>query len=189
MQSINASFTKPPTPVIPAHPGWVTAYWQSWRDGQRDAAADDALANVRALRARGLDDEAFAAACTFMDRATADLSSNADGAPETADQWPALATLLVETLIGVTCHGDSVQWELRLDPPIGLHGLALDGNVISLAAEVDTGAGVLVVVDATAPFDLAIRTEFTTFHERAPAGQTRYLLTYLDRTDIVTAAT
>ena len=189
MQAVNTSFAKPPTPVLPAYPAWVAAYWQSWRGDQPQSAAADALVQVRTLQARGLDDEAFAAACAFMDRAAADRPPDAGCAQNTASQWPALATLLVETLIGLTWAGNSVHWEMRLDPPVGLHGLALDGNVVSLTAEADTGAGVLVVVDAAAPFDLTIRTEFTTFHEQAPAGQTRYLLTYLDRTDILTAGT
>ncbi len=189
MQSINASLTKPPTPVVPAYPGWVAAYWQSWRGDQPQSAAENTLVQVRALRARGLDDEAFAVACAFMDRVAADLPPDAGSAHEVASRWPAVASLLVETLIGVTCTGNSVDWELRLEPPIGLHSLALDGNVISLIAEADTGAGIVVVVDAATPFYLTIRTEFTTFSERAPAGQTRYLLTYLDRTDILTAGT
>ena len=102
-----------------------------------------------------------------------------------AAHWPALATLLIETVIGVNWSDNGVNWELRLEPPVALRELALDGNVISLSAEADTGAGVVVLVDAAAPIDLTIRTQFTTFHEQAPAGQTRYLLTYLDRTDIV----
>ena len=183
MQSTLAPSPKPPTPVLPAYPHWVAAYWQSWRDGDLPAARD-ALVQIQALRARGLDDEAFAAACAFMDRAAAQ-SAEIDRAQEMAAHWPALATLLIETVIGVNWSDNGVNWELRLEPPVALRELALDGNVISLSAEADTGAGVVVLVDAAAPIDLTIRTQFTTFHEQAPAGQTRYLLTYLDRTDIV----
>ncbi len=56
--------------------------------------------------------------------------------------------------------------------------------MISLLAEADTGGGIAVVVEAEHPFDLEIETTFTTFLEHVPAGRTRYLLTYLDRTDI-----
>lgn len=77
-----------------------------------------------------------------------------------------------------------VVWRLRRSPPAAVHGLQLAGNAMSLLAEADVGGGVAVVVEAEAPFDLEIETEFTTFYERVPAGRTRYLLTYLDRTDV-----
>lgn len=186
MQSVPIASATPPAPFLPAHPEWVAAYWQAWRGGLEFVAAADGLAQVRALRASGLHDEAFVVACEFMDRAAAALYPVEDNTLQTSGRWPALATLLVEEVVGVTWSRRHVHWELRLEPSTGLHGLALGRSVISLTAEADTGAGVVVAVDATAPFDLTIRTQFTTFHERAPAGQTRYLLTYLDRTDILT---
>lgn len=185
MPSASSALSQPPAPTLLARPGWMAAYWRSWRAIQPDASADGALAQVRALRARGLDDEAFAAACEFMERAAASGAAiNASGG--LARHWPALATLLVEEVIGVTWSQDGVHWELRLEPPVGLRGLEVGENTISLSAETDTGAGIVVVVEAAAAFDLTIRTQFTTFQERAPAGRTRYLLTYLDRTDIYT---
>lgn len=186
LQPVSASSTTAPVPLLPSHPGWIAAYWRAWRDDQNLPAAVDALAQVRALQTRGLDDEAFTAACEFMDGAAADLSPDEDSPPAMTGHWPALATLLVDEVIGVTWSQSSVTWELRLEPPVGLHGLRVAGAVVSLTAEADTGAGIVVAVAATAPFDLTIRTQFTTFHEQAPAGQTRYLLTYLDRTDIFT---
>ena len=69
-------------------------------------------------------------------------------------------------------------------PPIELRAIGLGDNVISLLAEADTGGGIAVVVEAEHPFELEIVTTFTTFLEHVPAGRTRYLLTYLDRTDI-----
>lgn len=56
--------------------------------------------------------------------------------------------------------------------------------MISLLADAGAGGGIAVVVEAQAPFELEIETKFTTFVEQVPAGRTRYLLTYLDRTDI-----
>jgi len=185
MSPSSSAPSQPPVPILPAYPGWLAAYWQSWRASQPDASADGALAQVRELRARGLDDDAFTAACQFMECAAAPMT--AINTPHAMTRnWPAVATLLIEEVIGVTWSADSVHWELRLEPPVGLRDLQIVGAVISLIAEVDTGAGVVVAVEATAPFDLTIRTEFTTFQERAPAGQTHYLLTYLDRTDIFT---
>ena len=77
-----------------------------------------------------------------------------------------------------------VLWRLDQPPPIELRAIGLGDNVISLLAEADTGGGIAVVVEAEHPFELEIVTTFTTFLEHVPAGRTRYLLTYLDRTDI-----
>jgi len=57
-------------------------------------------------------------------------------------------------------------------------------HTIRLLAEADTGGGISVWVETQAPFELEIETETTTFLELVPAGRTRYLLTYLDRTDV-----
>ena len=77
-----------------------------------------------------------------------------------------------------------VLWRFDQPPPIELRAIGLGDNVISLLAEADTGGGIAVVVEAEHPFELEIVTTFTTFLEHVPAGRTRYLLTYLDRTDI-----
>lgn len=77
-----------------------------------------------------------------------------------------------------------ILWRLSQPPPVELRAIALGDNVISLLAEADTGGGIAVAVEAKHPFDLEIETTFTTFLEHVPAGRTRYLLTYLDRTDI-----
>ena len=77
-----------------------------------------------------------------------------------------------------------ILWRLSQPPPIEVRAIALGDNVISLLAEADTGGGIAVVVEAQHPFDLEIETTFTTFLEHVPAGRTRYLLTYLDRTDV-----
>ena len=77
-----------------------------------------------------------------------------------------------------------IIWRLHQPPPIELRAIDLGDNVISLLAEADTGGGIAVVVEAKYSFDLEIETTFTTFLEHVPAGRTRYLLTYLDRTDI-----
>ena len=76
-----------------------------------------------------------------------------------------------------------VQWRLYGAPPIAAQ-VQLNGNPISLLAEADTGGGIVVLVEAQAPFELEIDTGFVTFVEQIPAGRTRYLLTYLDRTDV-----
>lgn len=76
-----------------------------------------------------------------------------------------------------------VVWRLRGELPVVARA-TVDGQGITLAAERDTGGGVLLVVEAEGPFDLEVETEFTTFVEQVPAGRTRYLLTYLDRTDV-----
>lgn len=77
-----------------------------------------------------------------------------------------------------------IVWRLYQEPPCALRGLALGDNVISLLAEAELGGGIAVVVEAGAAFDLQIETQFTTFIEHVPPGRTRYLLTYLDRTDV-----
>ena len=77
-----------------------------------------------------------------------------------------------------------VLWRLDQPPPIELRAIGLGDNVISLLAEADTGGGIAVVIEAKYSFDLEIETTFTTFLEHVPAGRTRYLLTFLDRTDI-----
>jgi hypothetical protein len=77
-----------------------------------------------------------------------------------------------------------VVWRLSDPPPVELRELALGDNVISLLAEADMGGGVALLVEAQRPFELEVETTFTTFLEQVPAGCTRYLLTYLDRTDV-----
>lgn len=77
-----------------------------------------------------------------------------------------------------------VLWRLRQAPPVVVRDLRLGDNTISLLAEADTGGGIAVVVEAVYAFDLEVETGFTTFVEHVPAGRTRYLLTYLDRTDV-----
>jgi beta-lactamase superfamily II metal-dependent hydrolase len=77
-----------------------------------------------------------------------------------------------------------MRWRLWQPPPAAAHNLRLDDNTISLLAEADTGGGIVVMVEAERAFDLEIDTGFTTFLEHVPAGSTRYLLTYLDRTDV-----
>jgi hypothetical protein len=76
-----------------------------------------------------------------------------------------------------------VVWRLHGEPPLSTEA-RLGGNAIRLLAEADTGGGITVWVEAQAPFELEIETEFITFLELIPPGRTRYLLTYLDRTDV-----
>lgn len=83
----------------------------------------------------------------------------------------------------VAVDGDRVVWRLRGDPPVAADVQA-GANRITLLAEADTGGGIVVWVEAPAPFELEIDTGLATFVEQAPAGRTRYLLTYLDRTDV-----
>jgi hypothetical protein len=87
--------------------------------------------------------------------------------------------------VAVFPEENRVLWRLAQPPPLELRGIALGDNVVTLLAEADTGGGVTVVVEARHAFDLEIETTFTTFLEHVPAGRTRYLLTYLDRTDIL----
>lgn len=173
-------------PYLPGRPEWAASYWQAWQADQPDPRAEEALAAVRALRAAGRDDEAFLTACQFLDaaaRAAPILTTE-----QTGGRWPALVALLVEEVIGVTWSDEGIRWALRLEPPVGLLRLETASAVVSLAAEADTGAGIVVAVETTHPIDLAMETPLTVFQERVPAGKTRYLLTYLDRTDIVAAA-
>lgn len=83
----------------------------------------------------------------------------------------------------VLLDGDRVVWRLHAEPPV-VAQVQFGANHVSLLAEADTGGGVAVLVEAQAPFELEIDTGFTTFVEQVPAGRTRYLLTYLDRTDV-----
>lgn len=178
---------QPPLPLLPDHPEWTACYWQAWRGLQPEGPASEALAQVRMLRRTGRLDEAFLTACRFLSQAAEAAPLDKAPTEPSPDRWPALAILLVEEVIGVAWSEEGVRWRLRLEPPAGLLGLETAGAVISLTAEADTGAGIRVLVDASQAFDLTIETAFTAFQERAPAGRTRYLLTYLDRTDIVAA--
>lgn len=94
-----------------------------------------------------------------------------------------MATHELPETSSVQVDGDRVIWRLHAEPP-GAAQVQLGANRIRLLAEADTGGGVAVLVEAQAPFELEIDTGFTTFVEQAPAGRTRYLLTYLDRTDV-----
>jgi hypothetical protein len=91
------------------------------------------------------------------------------------DDTDAVAQLVVED--------GRVVWRLRGKLPVAAR-VTLDGQLITLRAERDTGGGIVVTVVAEEAFDLEVETEFTTFVEQVPAGRTRYLLTYLDRTDV-----
>ncbi len=79
--------------------------------------------------------------------------------------------------------GERVTWRLHGPPPLA-HEFEVGDNHIRLRAEADTGGGVVALVEAQQPFELEIDTGFTAFVEQVPAGRTRYLLTYLDRTDV-----
>ncbi len=84
---------------------------------------------------------------------------------------------------GIRLDGERVLWQLYDEPPQEAE-VCLPDNHIRLLAEADTGGGIIVLVEAQRPCTLEIDTGFTTFVERIPAGRTRYLLTYLDRTDV-----
>jgi glycogen debranching enzyme len=94
--------------------------------------------------------------------------------------------LLIEEIIGleVDAARQHVRWRLEEDPPLGLRNLRLGDNTISLVAESEAGAGILVRVEAARPFHLEISTPFAEFEEHVPAGTSRYTLTHLDRTDV-----
>ena len=94
-----------------------------------------------------------------------------------------MATSALPEASQVLLDGDRVVWRLRTEPPQVVQ-VQFGLNRIRLLAEADTGGGVAVLVEAQAPFELEIDTGFTTFVEQVPAGSTRYLLTYLDRTDV-----
>jgi hypothetical protein len=83
----------------------------------------------------------------------------------------------------VQVDGDRVVWRLHTEPPVAAQ-VQVGANRIRLLAERDTGGGIAVLIEAQSPFELEIDTGFTTFVEQVPAGRTRYLLTYLDRTDV-----
>ena len=94
-----------------------------------------------------------------------------------------MATSALPEASQVLLDGDRVVWRLHAEPPVAAH-VQLDANHIRLLAEADTGGGIAVLVETQAPFELEIDTGFTTFIEQVPAGRTRYLLTYLDHTDV-----
>lgn len=76
-----------------------------------------------------------------------------------------------------------IVWRLRGEPPFSVE-VRSGSQTIRLLAEADTGGGIAIWVETTSPVALEIETEMTTFVEMVPAGRTRYLLTYLDRTDV-----
>jgi hypothetical protein len=94
-----------------------------------------------------------------------------------------MATEASGRLSDVQLGDGRVQWRLHGVPLVAVQ-VQLGNNHIRLLAEADTGGGIVVLVEAQAPFELEIDTGFTTFVEQVPAGHTRYLLTYLDRTDV-----
>jgi hypothetical protein len=160
-----------PIPILPRHPGWVNAYRQAWADLWRQRDVTEAAALLDDLWQR-------------MGRPVG------GAAREVQVPWSGppleLIVLLLSQVIGVKWPGagDALVWHLWEEPPVGVRNLRLAGNIVSLVAEADEGGGIVVVVEARRPFDLEIETEFTTFSEQVPAGRTRYLLTYLDRTDV-----
>lgn len=83
----------------------------------------------------------------------------------------------------VEWEGDRAVWRIAGVPPQTAH-LLLHGQPVRFLLEADTGSGLQVQIVTPQSFDLDIVTEFVVFSERIPVGSTRYLLTYLDRTDI-----
>jgi hypothetical protein len=94
-----------------------------------------------------------------------------------------MANHLQSEVSPVLLDGHRVVWRLHGQPPVAAEVQSGD-NRIRLLAEADTGGGIAVLVESQAPFELEIDTGFTVFVEQVPAGCTRYLLTYLDRTDV-----
>ncbi len=94
-----------------------------------------------------------------------------------------MATSALREASQVLLDGNRVVWRLVDEPPVEAW-VQLGDQRIHLLAEADTGGGIAVLVETPAPFELEIDTGFTTFVEHVPAGRTRYLLTYLDRTDV-----
>lgn len=94
--------------------------------------------------------------------------------------------LLIEEIIGVNADAarQHVRWRLMEDPPVGVRGLRLGDNVISLVAEREEGGGIRATIEAERPFQLEVLAGQTEFVEQVPAGRSTYLLTRLDRTDI-----
>lgn len=183
-----------PIPLLPATPRWVDLYWWAWRNvldqmpglrvaiarGDLWTAMDDALGGRRRQEAREAPEQLAAHRLDQLADTTAQGS-----VPSLARSLEAIV-LVLGTIIGLEVHeaDNHIIWRLRHPPPIGIGRLPLGESTISLLAEGELGGGVSVVVETTAPFGLEIETEFTTFNEQVPAGRTRYLLTYLDRTDV-----
>lgn len=85
--------------------------------------------------------------------------------------------------VEVFLEENRVVWRLTQPPPA--HALVpLGDDLVKLTAEADMGGGIAVVIQTGRPFLLEIETPLATFVEQVPAGATRYLLTYLDRTDV-----
>ncbi len=70
------------------------------------------------------------------------------------------------------------QWPTRVE------GIQWGDQAVTLAALADTGAGILIEVVARQPFELEVELDSAVFYESVPAGRTRYMLTYLDRSDV-----
>lgn len=184
-----------PVPLLPAHPHWIDLYWRAWDTAQQDSSQiAKAYSQVRALLRAGDQAAARAQATSYLEAlATAGsraapfaLAPQAQLPWQAGRPWPEPAAMLLEAILGFEACGaeQRITWRLHMPPPAGVSNLSLGDNVVSLIAEGEVGGGIAVVVEAKRTLDLQIITEFTTFSEQIPPGRTRYLLTYLDRTDI-----
>ncbi len=74
-------------------------------------------------------------------------------------------------------------WHLRACPA-RVDAIRWGQQEVTLEALADVGAGILIEVVARLPFELEVETGAVVFYESVPAGRTRYVLTYLDRSDV-----
>ena len=184
-----------PVPLLPAFPHWIDLYWRAW-DLAQQASSQPAQAydHIRALVQAGEQEAALSQAVAYLE-ALASAGNQAAPYPlvpqarlprPAGRPWPEPAAILVEVILGIEADetAQRIAWRLQTAPPAGVSHLSLADNSVSLIAEDEVGGGIAVMVEAQHPFDLEIITEFTSFAEQIPPGRTRYLLTYLDRTDI-----
>lgn len=59
-----------------------------------------------------------------------------------------------------------------------------DQQAVTLEVLGDVGAGIQIEVTARQPFELEVEAGAAVFYESVPAGRTRLVLTYLDRSDV-----
>lgn len=88
-----------------------------------------------------------------------------------------------DSQVTVIVAENRLVWQLT-ELPVRIEHIRWGQQDVTLEVLTDTGAGVLIEVTAHLPFELEVEAGTVVFYESVPAGRTRYVLTYLDRSDV-----
>lgn len=96
--------------------------------------------------------------------------------------WQAVPTM-TNSAVTLIAAENRLVWHLG-ESTVQVDHVRWDQQTVTLEARGDIGAGILVEVTATHPFELEVEAGAAVFYESVPAGRTRFVLTYLDRGDV-----